>query len=66
MTLSKVEKKFDKLIERFAYKLENSVTPVPGLIIGLSGTDSIVSYMAAICAVRVSELEDRIPILGVH
>lgn len=62
--LSKAELKFEKIIERFAYKIENSVTPIPGFIVGLSGTDSLVAYLATMMAIE--EVGRDIPLLGIH
>jgi NH3-dependent NAD+ synthetase len=40
-----IHPKFDALVDRLVYKMERSQTPVPGFMIGLSGTDSIVAYI---------------------
>lgn len=38
-------KKFDGLIQRLTNKVTMSATPVPGFILGLSGTDSIATFL---------------------
>lgn len=60
--------KFDALVKRLRFKIENSQTPVPGFIIGLSGTDSIVALMALNAASTSYYLDTgrRIPIIGLH
>jgi NH3-dependent NAD+ synthetase len=40
-----VSPKFDNLIDRLNNKVSMSKTPVPGFIMGLSGTDSIVTFI---------------------
>jgi NH3-dependent NAD+ synthetase len=37
--------KFDNLIKRLTNKVKMSANPVPGFIVGLSGTDSIVTFI---------------------
>jgi NH3-dependent NAD+ synthetase len=37
--------KFESLVDRLVSKMEMSQVPVPGFIIGLSGTDSLVAFM---------------------
>jgi NH3-dependent NAD+ synthetase len=61
--------KFDSLVERLVKKMGLSQTPVPGFIIGLSGTDSIIAFLLAYRACERLDLPpggmaDRL--LGVH
>lgn len=54
--------KFDKLIDRLTAKVEMSATPVKGFVVGLSGTDSIVTY------ILLNEVAKRkgFDVVGVH
>lgn len=54
--------KFDKLVTRLTQKVRMSATPVPGFIVGLSGTDSIVTLLL-MCEVARTE---NLNIQGVH
>ncbi len=56
--------KIDELAERLVWKMDHSRTPVPGFIIGLSGTDSIVAFMVAYKACQTMGIPHRLH--GVH
>lgn len=60
--------KFRNVITRLKIKIRQSQTPVPGFIIGLSGTDSLTALYALLTATR--ELEDegfrKVPIRAIH
>lgn len=55
-------KKFDNLIKRLTQKVEMSATPVTGFIVGLSGTDSIATF---ILLAEVAK-EKNIHVTGLH
>lgn len=57
-------KKFYNTVKRLAAKIEISQTPVPGFIMGLSGTDSIVAFMICYEALELTGRGDRM--YGVH
>jgi NH3-dependent NAD+ synthetase len=59
-----LNKDFQSRVDRLAEKIVLSQTPVPGFIVGLSGTDSIVAFMIAYAAMARFGKHDRI--LGVH
>lgn len=60
--------KFTNLVTRLKIKIKQSQTPVPGFIIGLSGTDSLTAFYALLTATR--ELEDEgfrhVPVRAIH
>jgi NH3-dependent NAD+ synthetase len=56
--------KFDSLVDRLNRKIGMSQTPVPGFILGLSGTDSIVAFM--ICYLALERHRKAHRLLGVH
>lgn len=56
--------KYERAIERLSNKIENSITPVPGFIVGISGTDSIVAFMLINSALRRQGKEHRL--IGIH
>ncbi len=56
--------KFNSVANRLAFKLKNSASQVPGLIVGLSGTDSIVAYLALYEACKINDSLDLFH--GVH
>lgn len=55
-------KKFDSLIKRLTNKVEMSATPVTGFVVGMSGTDSIATY------ILLNEVakEKGFDVVGVH
>jgi NH3-dependent NAD+ synthetase len=56
--------KYDSLISRLVAKMRLSKTPVPGFIIGLSGTDSIVAFMILYHAAMELGIPHRVR--GIH
>ena len=56
--------KYDDRVNRLASKIGMSQTPVPGLIVGLSGTDSVVAFVMCYDALERTGRGDRL--LGVH
>ncbi|MCK9532895.1 MAG: hypothetical protein M0R77_20665 [Gammaproteobacteria bacterium] len=56
--------KFEKLIDRLSQKIRLSANPVPGFIVGLSGTDSIVTFILLYEALKRYNREDRL--YGIH
>lgn len=56
--------KFEKLIERLSQKIRLSATPVPGFILGLSGTDSLVTFILLYEAAKQHGLSHRV--YGIH
>lgn len=60
--MSKYQNRVDRLYE----KIKLSQTPVPGFIIGLSGTDSIVAFMIAYRAMRMVSKEHAARVYGIH
>jgi NH3-dependent NAD+ synthetase len=60
MTLAK----FNSRVAKLADKISMSKTPVPGLIMGLSGTDSIVTFLLCYEALKKHGKEDRL--LGIN
>lgn len=60
--------KFDALVKRLRFKIENSQVPVPGFIISVSGTDSITALFALNAATLDYYLDTgrRIPIIAIH
>jgi hypothetical protein len=56
--------KYEGLVGRLVAKMTLSQTPVPGFIVGLSGTDSILSFLMLYDASERMGLADRV--LGVH
>lgn len=59
-----VSPKFDNLIERLSNKITMSKTPVPGFIMGLSGTDSIVTFILLYETMRLHGQHHRLR--GIH
>lgn len=57
-------KKFTDRVERLSNKIGMSQTPVPGFIMGLSGTDSIVAFVMCYDAMMKHGKGNRV--LGVH
>jgi hypothetical protein len=57
-------RKFGSLVERLVAKMGMSQTPVPGFAVGLSGTDSVVAFLALSAACHEMGIPDRM--LGVH
>jgi NH3-dependent NAD+ synthetase len=60
--MSKLQARVDMLYE----KIKKSQTPVPGFIIGLSGTDSIAAFIIAYRAMRMVSKEHASRVLGIH
>lgn len=56
--------KFEFVVNRLVAKIQMSQTPVPGFIIGLSGTDSIIAFLLAYDALKRCNMEHRL--MGVH
>ena len=56
--------KFHALVDRLVRKMELSQTPVPGFIIGLSGTDSLVAFLIGYEACKIRGMPERM--MGVH
>lgn len=56
--------KFDDRVDRLVSKIGSSKTPVPGLIMGLSGTDSIVAFLLCYEAMQEHGIENRL--YGIH
>ena len=56
--------RIDRVVDRLVHKMEMSQTPVPGFIVGLSGTDSIVAFDVLYKALVRKGMADRL--YGVH
>lgn len=56
--------RIDGVVDRLVHKIEMSQTPVPGFIVGLSGTDSIIAFHVLYQALLRKEMPDRL--YGVH
>lgn len=56
--------RYEKQRDRLIYKLRNSATPIPGFIMGLSGTDSLVAFCLLYEA--MGELDMRHRVRGIH
>lgn len=56
--------KFDGLVNRLVKKMALSQSAVPGFIVGLSGTDSLIAFLLAYRAFERMGIADRL--LGVH
>lgn len=56
--------KFHDRVERLISKIGASATPVPGFIVGLSGTDSIVAFLMCHEALRLHGMAHRL--YGIH
>ena len=56
--------KFDNIVARLTNKIGMSQTPVPGFILGLSGTDSILTFILLYEAMKNHGLEHRL--WGIH
>ncbi len=61
-----VLKKFDDLKDRLAKKIGLSQTPVPGFIMGLSGTDSIIAFLLLYQTLNALNPGKRVGLLGIH
>lgn len=61
---AKAEAKFAGVVDRLVHKMQLSQAPVPGFLIGLSGTDSVVAFLALHDACRRLGKADRL--LGIH
>jgi NH3-dependent NAD+ synthetase len=59
-----MSEKFDNIVTRLAGKIKMSQTTVPGFILGLSGTDSIITFIALYRALSVHNMQHRL--LGIH
>lgn len=66
MTTSAAMKKFEGLISRLERKIRMSQTPVPGFILGISGTDSLVALYALYEACKRVDGTLAQRIVGVH
>ncbi|UTU08111.1 hypothetical protein CcrC1_gp425 [Caulobacter phage C1] len=62
--MSDTFKKYDGVVDRLSKKIGYSQSRVPGFIIGLSGTDSIVAFDALYSAMQNHWREERM--LGIH
>jgi NH3-dependent NAD+ synthetase len=60
--MSKVQSRVDRLYE----KIKLSQTPVPGFIVGLSGTDSIAAFIIAYRAMRMVSDKHATRVYGIH
>lgn len=56
--------KFDNAVKRLSNKMVMSATPVPGFMIGLSGTDSIIAFIMLCEAAKTHNMVDRV--CGIH
>lgn len=56
--------KFNNVVERLSNKIGMSATPVPGFIVGLSGTDSIITFILLCEAARKHKMINRV--CGIH
>ena len=56
--------KYEKIVDRLVAKMKLSQTPVPGFIMGLSGTDSIIAFKVVYDAAKRLGLE--VYVAGVH
>lgn len=56
--------RYETQVERLVFKLRNSATPVPGFIMGLSGTDSLVAFCMLYEAMGI--LDKRHRVRGIH
>lgn len=56
--------KFDNAVKRLSGKMVMSATPVPGFMIGLSGTDSILTFILLCEAAKTHNMVHRI--CGIH
>lgn len=56
--------KFDNIVTRLSQKITMSQTPVPGFILGLSGTDSIMTFILLYKAAQLHGMQDRV--YGIH
>ena len=56
--------KYEKIVDRLVAKMKLSQTPVPGFIMGLSGTDSIIAFKVVYDAAKRLGLEEYVA--GVH
>lgn len=63
-----ITNKIDSVIERLVHKIGNSQARVPGFILGLSGTDSIIAFEVLSRAMAISSGRYATPyrLLGVH
>lgn len=56
--------KFESLVDRLVAKMKLSQTPVPGFIVEVSGTDSILSFLVLYAACLRMGIPDRL--MGIH
>jgi NH3-dependent NAD+ synthetase len=56
--------KYEKIVDRLVAKMKLSQVPVPGFIMGLSGTDSIIAFLIVYDAASRMGVADRV--VGVH
>lgn len=56
--------KFQTLITRMGWKVNMSATPVEGFVVGLSGTDSIITFILLNEAAK--DLDYKFNVLGIH
>lgn len=56
--------KFNQRVDRLADKIAISKTPVPGFVMGLSGTDSIVAFLVCYEALKKHNKQDCL--IGLH
>ena len=59
-----VNEKFNKIIDRLCQKIRLSQTPVPGFILGLSGTDSILTFILMCESAKHFDMINRV--YGIH
>lgn len=64
MNKNPIVQKFESLVERLVNKIELSQTPVPGFIMGLSGTDSIIAFLLCYEALARKNMANRM--FGIH
>lgn len=62
--MSNTINKYSKLMYRLQFKIENSVTPIKGFVVGLSGTDSIITYL--LLAQLAKRMGGDTPAFNVH
>lgn len=62
--MTAIVSKFQHAITRLATKIGNSVTPVPGFLVGLSGTDSILTFIMLYRALAEHGKAHRL--VGIH
>jgi len=62
--ISAISTRIDSVVERLAHKIRMSQTPIPGFILGLSGTDSIIAF--EILARAIDAAESSASLCGIH